>query len=117
MSEIKGYTAEEVARNAKQKLISDYEFCKCNLAEIRQREKEIADIRLDYSVKIAKYRMESVNRVLGFIRSEYREGRICDLEPLLCHCQNKLSGNIDGIELDLDEHLRGVSFKKVGDSE
>lgn len=117
MSEIKGYTAEEVARNAKQKLISDYEFCKCNLAEIRQREKEIADIRLDYSVKIAKYRMESVNRVLDFIRSEYREGRICDLEPLLCHCQNKLRGNIDGIELDLDEHLRGVSFKKVGDSE
>lgn len=117
MSEIKGYTAEEVARNAKQKLISDYEFCKCNLAEIRQREKEISDIRLDYSLKIAKYRMESVNRVLDFIRSEYRAGRICDLETLLCHCQNKLSGNIDGIELDLDEHLRGVPFEKAGDSE
>lgn len=117
MSEIKGYTVEEVARNAKQKLISDYEFCKCNLAEIRQREKEISDIRLDYSLKIAKYRMESVNRVLDFIRSEYRAGRICDLETLLCHCQNKLSGNIDGIELDLDEHLRGVPFEKAGDSE
>ena len=117
MSEIKGYTVEEVARNAKQKLISDYEFCKCNLAEIRQREKESSDIRLDYSLKIAKYRMESVNRVLDFIRSEYRAGRICDLETLLCHCQNKLSGNIDGIELDLDEHLRGVPFEKAGDSE
>lgn len=117
MSKIKGYTAEEIARNSKEKLISDYEFCKGNLAKIRQREKEIADIRLDYNSKIARYRKESVNRVLDFIRSEYGAGRICDLETLLCHCQNKLSGNIDGIELDLDEHLRGVPFKKVGENE
>ena len=116
MSGIKGYTAEEVARDAKEKLISDYELCKFNLAEIRQHEKEIADIRLDYNSKIVKYRKESVNRVLDFVRSEYRTGRICDLEILLCHCQNKLNGNIDGIELDLDEHLRGVPFEKVGES-
>ena len=60
-----------------------------------------------------EYRIESVNRVLDFIRNEYRAGRICDLETLLCHCQNKLNGNIDGIELDLDGNLRGVSFKKA----
>lgn len=113
MSGIKGYTAEEVARDAKEELISNYEFCKCDLAEIRRHEKEIADIRLDYNSKIVKYRMKSVNRVLDFIISEYRAGRICDLETLLCHCQNKLNGNIDGIELDLDEHLRGVLFKKA----
>lgn len=114
MSEIKGYTVEEVARNAKEKLISDYELCECDLAEIRRHEKEIADIRLAYDSKIVNYRKESVNRVLDFVRSEYRAGRICDLETLLCHCQNKLSGNLDGIELDIDEHLRGVSFKKAG---
>lgn len=116
MSGIKGYTAEEVARDAKEKLISDYELCRCNLAKIRQHEKAIADIRLDYNSKIVKYRTESVKRVLDFIRSEYGAGRICDLETLLCHCQNKLNGNIDGTELDLDEHLRGVPFKKVGES-
>ena len=60
-----------------------------------------------------EYRIESVNRVLDFILNEYRAGRICDIETLLCHCQNKLNGNIDGIELDLDGHLRGVSFKKA----
>ena len=60
-----------------------------------------------------EYRIESVNRVLDFIRNEYRAGRICDIETLLCHCQNKLNGNIDGIELDLDGNLRGVSFKKA----
>lgn len=117
MSGIKGYTVVEVAQIAKQKLISDYEFCKGNLVKIRQHEKEIADMRLDYNSKIVRYRMESVDRVLDFIRSEYKAGRVCDLEVLLYHCQNKLNGNIDGIELDLDEHLRGVPFKKVGEND
>lgn len=116
MSEIKGYTAEEVARDAKEKLISDYEFCKRDLAEIKQREKAIVDIRLNYNSKIVKYRTESVDRVLDFIRSEYKAGRICDLETLLCHCQNKLNGNIDGTELTLD---KGKPFEilKAGDSD
>lgn len=83
MSEIKGYTAEEIARDTKEKLISDYEFCKCDLAEIRRHEKEIADIRLEYNSKIVKYRMESAKRVLDFVRSEYRAGRICNLKIIL----------------------------------
>ena len=63
-----------------------------------------------------RYRLDSVDRVLDFIRSEYRQGRLCSLDTLLCHCQNKLNGNIDGIELTLD---KGEPFKilKVGDTE
>ena len=63
-----------------------------------------------------RYRVDSVDRVLDFIRSEYRQGRLCDLEALLCHCQNKLNGNIDGTELTLD---KGKPFKilKASDSE
>lgn len=77
--------------------------------------KELANKHFNnYAELIAIYRIESVSRVLDFIRDEYRAGRICDLETLLCHCQNKLKGNIDGTELDLDEHFRGVPFKKVG---
>lgn len=117
MSGIKGYTAEEIARKEKEELTNDYQLCVRDLANIKQHEKAIADIRLNYNSKIVKYRMESVKRVLDFIRSEYRADRICDLETLLCHCQNKLNGNLDGIELDLDEHLRGVPFEKVGDLE
>lgn len=61
-------------------------------------------------------RVRSVDRVLDFIRSEYKQGRLCNLDTLLCHCQNKLNGNIDGIELTLGE---GKPFEilKVGDSE
>lgn len=77
--------------------------------------KELANKHFNnYAELIAIYRIESVNRVLDFIRDEYRVGRICDLETLLCHCQNKLNGNIDRTELDPDEHFRGVPFKKVG---
>lgn len=63
------------------------------------------------------YRIESVNRVLDFIRSEYRAGRVCDLETLLCHCQNKLLGNIDGTELSLNESYKGIPFSKERDSD
>ena len=115
MSKIK-YTAEKIARDTKEELISDYEFCKRDLAEIRRHEKEISDIRLDYNSKIVKYRIRSVNRVLDFIRGEYRAGRICNLETLLCHCQNKLNGNLDGTELTLDK-CKPFEILKVSDSE
>lgn len=62
------------------------------------------------------YRIESVNRVLDFIRTEYSQGRLCDLDTLLCHCQNKLYGNIDGVELSLYENHKGVRFTKERDS-
>ena len=60
-----------------------------------------------------RYRVDSVDRVLDFIRSEYRQGRLCNLETLLCHCQNKLNGNIDGIELTLGKGEPFVIMKAV----
>lgn len=101
MTEIKGYTAEEVAKSRKQELKEDYDFCKSKLAEIRRHESEIETIRKAYRELIVKYRIKSVNRVLAYIRTKgITDKRKLDL--LLCHCQNKLSGNIDGTELDLN---------------
>lgn len=108
MSEIKSYTAEELARIGKESLIEDYSFIKGKMAEIRNHEQEIERTRIVCDKLVMKYRIDSVNRVLDFIRSEYLAGRVCDLETLLCHCQNKLNGNLDGTELDLDEHSRGT---------
>lgn len=62
-----------------------------------------------------QYRVESVSRVLDFIRGEYRAGRICDLETLLCHCQNKLYGNIDGTELTLEKGRNFVLKERDSD--
>lgn len=100
MSEIRGYTIDEIAESRKQSLEEDYSFCKSKLAEIRHHEEEIKTIRDTYNKLIIEYRMKSVDRVLDYIRSK----KITDskrLDVLLCHCQNKLNGNIDGIELDL----------------
>lgn len=100
---IKGYTIDEVAESRKQKLESDYDFIKGKYNEIRRHEEEIRVIRNECEKSIHKYRIESVNRVLEYIRFK----KITDpheLDVLLCHCQNKLNGNIDGIELTLTNH-------------
>lgn len=100
--ELKGYTAEEIAESRKNDLIEDYNFCKGKLAEAKRKEEEIKSIYNAYNKKIVEYRMASVDRVLGYIRStEITDVR--RLDTLLCHCQNKLHGNIDGVELDLCE--------------
>lgn len=83
------------------------------LSDLAEKREKLENERKTFAYR---YRADSVDRVLDFIRSEYRQGRLCNLEILLCHCQNKLNGNIDGTELDLDGHLRGVPFKKVGES-
>ena len=100
MSEIKGYKIDAIAESRKQSLEEDYSFCKRKLEEIRSHAKQIETIRDTYNKLIIEYRMKSVDRVLDYIRSK----KITDskmLDILLCHCQNKLNGNIDGIELDL----------------
>lgn len=100
MTEIKGYTAEEVAEARKQKLEEYYSFCKGKLAEIRRHESEIETIRKTYGELIVKYRIESVDRVLSYVRMKGITDKK-ELDLLLCHCQNKLHGNIDGTELNL----------------
>ena len=100
MINIKGYTAEEVAASSKHKLIEDYNFCESKRAEIKRHEEEIGNIRKAYNDLIIKYRIASVNRVLDYIRhKEITDSK--ELDILLCHCQNKLNGSIDGTELDL----------------
>lgn len=51
-----------------------------------------------------RYRRESVCRVLDYVRDKARNGDIDgrEIDTLLCHCQNKLNGNIDGTELEFD---------------
>ena len=82
------------------------------LNDLAKRREKLENDRENFAYN---YRADSVDRVLDFIRSEYRQGRLCNLETFLCHCQNKLNGNIDGIELTLD---KGKPFEilKVGDS-
>lgn len=97
---IKAYTVNEVAKSNKDKLNAEYSHCQDTLNEIRDLENKAKEMRKEYQQKIVRYRINSVNRVLDFIRfAKITDER--ELDNLLCHCQNKLNGNIDGIEIEL----------------
>lgn len=82
-------------------------------SELYRAEQDLVDIKHCLEKAKIEYRIESVCRILDYVRREYRAGRVCDLETLLCHCQNKLHGNIDGCELNIEDgHLSGIPFVK-----
>lgn len=89
-----------------------YAKVKAKAEEMEDLKEKMEEAKREYWELKYAYRRESVNRVLDFIRTEYRAGRVCDLETLLCHCQNKLNGNIDGVELKLEESYKGVEVGK-----
>lgn len=68
-------------------------------------ENEVLQLNEEYNEKIKDYRIASVCMVLNFVRSNRLRINSREIDTLLCHCQNKLVGNIDGVELDLDDHF------------
>lgn len=110
-TEIRGYTTEEIAESRRIELEKDYKKCREKFEEVKiriqsvERAKiELEECKQECEKMLSEYRRASVDRVLSYIRTK----KITDaheLDLLLCHCQNKLNGNIDGIELDL--HYEG----------
>lgn len=72
-------------------------------SQVKDCKKKLQELMIAKEEAEFNYRKESVNRVLDWIRSEYRKGNVVNIETYLYHCQNKLNGNIDGTELDLKE--------------
>lgn len=77
-----------------------------HIAELKQLEKDYETkaktFRVEWTQEILQYRMDSVCRILCFLKEEYNRGRLYNLDMLLTHCLNKLNGNIDKVELDLE---------------
>lgn len=69
--------------------------------QVEKARTELKEMELKNEIMKRDYRIQSVDRVLSFIRTQNKESRVCDIDNLFCHCQNKLLGNIDGIELSL----------------
>lgn len=74
-------------------------------AKMKCLQNDILQLNEEYNEKIKDYRIASVDRVLDFMRSNRLRISSREIDTLLCHCQNKLAGNIDGVELDLDDHF------------
>ena len=82
-------------------------------SRIKILEKTIEEEREYLEKQQNRYRIERVCEILDVVRSEYRKGNILYLDTILCHCQNKLYGNIDGIDITLDELSIDKKFQKV----
>ena len=81
-----------------------YQRCTDITQEIAETKRKLEKLETQKDSALTKYRIESANRVLTHIRCEIGRTSECkDIDKLLFHCQNKLNGNIDGIELSLDE--------------
>lgn len=115
--EIRGYTVEEIAEEKRIALVKIYEDCEQKKKDVqlacetvKTAEREYQDCKVEYFQALDGYRMRSVDRVLSYIRGK----KITDaheLDVLLCHCQNKLHGNIDGMELNLHYEERSEDGK------
>lgn len=56
------------------------------------------------TIKTLEYRIKSVERVLDYINDKcWKKENVENLQNLIIHCWNKLNGNIDGIELSLED--------------
>lgn len=67
-------------------------------------EKQVQSIDSKIQINLEKYRIESVKRVLNYINDKcWKNQKTESLQKLIVHCLNKLNGNIDGIELSLEE--------------
>lgn len=103
--------AAEIAESRRIELEKDYKKCREKFEEVKIRiqsveraKRELEECKHEHEKMLSEYRRASVDRVLSYIRTK----KITDaheLDLLLGHCQNKLNGNIDGIELDL--HYEG----------
>lgn len=86
-------------------LLSFYEEIENKRKEREEYIEQVQKIDKEIQVKLLEYRINSVSRVLSYLHSEsFNEDKhLKDYGNIITHCCNKLSGNIDGIELDLKE--------------
>lgn len=70
------------------------------LEEIKRHEERLDEIYDNYKI----INREEVVNVLDYVRSYTRTNNLqqTDIDSLLCHCQNKLNGNINSVFLTFD---------------
>lgn len=71
--------------------------------EIQEREARLRDIRREYT----DLNEAAVNVVLDYVRSYIKTDSLSknEIDTYLCHCQNKLNGNINGTFLQFNDPM------------
>lgn len=65
-------------------------------AAICRREENLRRELAALSDERARLRIEEVHNVMDYVRTYANSLEVNDVDNYLCHCQNKLAGNIDG---------------------
>lgn len=80
------------------------------LKEIAERDKRLREIE-DLKASLNK---EEVGNVLDYVRcyARARKLNVKDIDDMLCHCQNKLNGNIDSVFLYFDNPVEDKNENK-----
>lgn len=97
-TEVVGFKTIDVCNNKAEELEKRYNKLQNRkaqlLAELEKIEREVLYLRA-----------EEVNNVCDYLRTYSQAGTIDkrDIDTYLCHCQNMLSGNIDGIFLKFEK--------------
>lgn len=89
----------------KQEILNIYNSIEEKRKEMRITEKQVQQLDKEITLELERYRNKSVERVLNYINEKcWNNENIDNLQTLIVHCLNKLNGNIDGIELSLEEN-------------
>lgn len=102
---IRGITLVESCNNLNDRLRNKYQSLEAEekqlREEIRQRERRIEEIFAEYK----DLNKAEVNVVLDYVRSYSRQHKLNenDIDTYLCHCQNKLNGNINSTFLSFTD--------------
>ena len=75
-------------------------------ADAQKMIKVAEDYEKDAALKFLEYRIASAVRVLNYIYMN-RKLKQQDIDLYICHCINKLNGNIDDTLLSLDDEVEG----------
>lgn len=90
----------------KEEIENIYDSIEEKRKEMRITEKQVQQLEREITLELERYRNKSVQRVLDYINHkcwEHENIEIDRLQTLMVHCLNKLNGNIDGIELSLED--------------
>jgi len=111
-----GVKQELYKDNSKDGLAQKYNDIKSTGSLIKQQKEELEKIQNNIKElqealvsKQLNYRINSVRRTLDYMRSYHKQLNNSDIDTMLCHCLNKLNGNIDGVEMALDFHNKPLT--------
>ncbi|MCI6480499.1 MAG: hypothetical protein MSA98_10535 [Spirochaetia bacterium] len=106
---ITGTPVYEACNNTIQTLQSRYNELDKQLEKLRKDADRITEKIFEIRREYKDLNQAEVNEILSYVRSYAAMLSSREIDILLCHCQNKLNGNIDSVFLTLENP------KKQGD--